>query len=874
MAQIEFRLQSAAIEASAAALTVEAVSAALQARGLPPATVVLAAVTVIAAEAAGASSEQQLAPFVDVSFAKKCPAVQSACELAWGNNGASAMEHGVPAGLLLGRCSGCGTGGCCGGSRRSLPPISAHKNGKSANNNQKARKPVSGLQRRVAPIAASCGVAKRRVAQALGKGGSKAAKGKRRVGKLPAFTPIERKLVVLLPRAPAMGVGARTVPKEYEGVVGIALNGVPIVHHHVDAVTGRQGDMTMQFDSCGGHGGHDHKYHLHLPPICLLKSLNGTVPGRSDWWLAPHPEAQWPARASAWGNRSPLVGWALDGFPIFGPYDPETGELQLSHDTGCSEMSELDECNGKTLAGGQYAYFITPTYPYVPKCLRGATIGTVLDHEPAKQRKCPAQGYNPFSAAAVRKCRTAPQYIFPEVIIETPRWTAATMAFGSLFVFVLICLSYLVPLRRLKILAEKDIATDPLLYQIKWTVYMVYACIFGICLCRSLYMFIDPYAMRGILPRVLEGLIFGMVYPLYNLLAICELYLFGHFRGKRYTVSLSIVGGQFIVQILMDCMRAFAVQPSWHIMCQIFYTVWGSIVLSAALYLGGRSAVQACGQGRMSWLVASSLSMINVAFSIMSLFTTWGGKDTVFGVQTFVSCNEVLVVSAFVWTLLDWMAQKHDHTDEVAARSRECSYHGDVESGPSAARKAREGSTIGMLPGTEMHGLDRITFEKIPPGAFARASSIESVSSVRDFRRVISSAGAKAYNVMLNSPSRSRRQSLNSPSRSRRQSAASAALEGSYNRILEDSAARVGPPLFDGAATPATPSTRHPAVPATRGYEALNAVVSEARIGCVSARGARSVAEVRADFEDAAAQWPPVTATLCSPRSGGQEVRL
>jgi len=512
-------------------------------------------------------------------------------------------------------------------------------------------------------------VAKRRVAQALGKGGSKAAKGKRRVGKLPAFTPIERKLVVLLPRAPAMGVGARTVPKEYEGVVGIALSGVPIVHHHVDAVTGRQGDMTMQFDSCGGHGGHDHKYHFHLPPICLLKSLNGTVPGRSDWWLAPHPEAQWPARASALGNRSPLVGWALDGFPIFGPYDPETGELQLSHDMGCRELSELDECNGKTLVGGQYAYFITPTYPYVPKCLRGARIGTVSDSVPAKQRKCPAQGYNPFSAAAVRKCRTAPQYIFPEVVIETTRWTAATAVLGCLFVFVIVTLCRHAPHGRLKALAEKDIATDPTLWQMKWTVYMVHGSIFGICLCRALFMFIDPFAMRGILPRVLEGIIFGMAFPLYNLLAVCKLYLFGKFRGKLYTLSLIAVGAQFITQILMDSLRAFAVQPAWHKVCRVFYTVWGTMVLSVTLYLGVRSAVQACGQGRISWLVASILSMINVVFSIVSLFTTWGGKDAVFGVQMFVSFNEVLTVSAFVWTLEDWMAQKHDHTAEVAARS-------------------------------------------------------------------------------------------------------------------------------------------------------------------------------------------------------------
>ena len=44
-------------------------------------------------------------------------------------------------------------------------------------------------------------------------------------------------------------------------------------------------------------------------------------------------------------------GWALDGFPIFGPYDPETGRLQLPlsddylGDASC--FSALDRCNGK-----------------------------------------------------------------------------------------------------------------------------------------------------------------------------------------------------------------------------------------------------------------------------------------------------------------------------------------------------------------------------------------------------------------------------------------------------------------------------------------------------------------------------------------------
>ena len=68
------------------------------------------------------------------------------------------------------------------------------------------------------------------------------------------------------------------------------------------------------------------RYHYHIPPICLLKSLGGTVPKRSDWWISNNPETQWPESTD---RESPLVGWAMDGFPIFGPYDPISKKLQV-----------------------------------------------------------------------------------------------------------------------------------------------------------------------------------------------------------------------------------------------------------------------------------------------------------------------------------------------------------------------------------------------------------------------------------------------------------------------------------------------------------------------------------------------------------------
>ena len=47
--------------------------------------------------------------------------------------------------------------------------------------------------------------------------------------------------------------------------------------------------------------------------------------------------------------------------------------------SGCE--SELDECNGKVLSDGTYVYFVTPVYPFLPQCLKGAKLG-VLTQEP------------------------------------------------------------------------------------------------------------------------------------------------------------------------------------------------------------------------------------------------------------------------------------------------------------------------------------------------------------------------------------------------------------------------------------------------------------------------------------------------------------
>lgn len=98
-------------------------------------------------------------------------------------------------------------------------------------------------------------------------------------------------------------------------------------------------------------------------------------------------------------KASPVIGFAADGFPIFGPIfeDEKTGEIVEAvsgytiksgtrptgdnspggsydgtyvQDYEFTDAGTLDECNGQTV-NGQYGYYVTKTYPYVMGCYTG-----------------------------------------------------------------------------------------------------------------------------------------------------------------------------------------------------------------------------------------------------------------------------------------------------------------------------------------------------------------------------------------------------------------------------------------------------------------------------------------------------------------------
>ena len=66
---------------------------------------------------------------------------------------------------------------------------------------------------------------------------------------------------------------------------------------------------------------------------------------------------------------SALVGVALDGFPIYGPgINPDTGLVW--------SQSDMDACGGREDENGNYGYYVTVDFPYILQCYRGDTSNT------------------------------------------------------------------------------------------------------------------------------------------------------------------------------------------------------------------------------------------------------------------------------------------------------------------------------------------------------------------------------------------------------------------------------------------------------------------------------------------------------------------
>ena len=166
-------------------------------------------------------------------------------------------------------------------------------------------------------------------------------------------------------------------------VVGILVNGVLLDSHA----------PTWSYDDCNGHSDTKHQYHYHIPPRCLLEFLSVPYPSDAQWWkdsstgyVRDYSDMAAQFSSGGAGTPSPVLGFARDGFPIFGPYD-DNGDLQQGEDYAAG----LDECNGKVDDNGNYGYYLTPDPPFAPPCLRGEKGLFVYT---STEQVCPKNGIN------------------------------------------------------------------------------------------------------------------------------------------------------------------------------------------------------------------------------------------------------------------------------------------------------------------------------------------------------------------------------------------------------------------------------------------------------------------------------------------------
>lgn len=155
--------------------------------------------------------------------------------------------------------------------------------------------------------------------------------------------PVPAEYAAPIPLKPVLG----SKPITRDAALGVAVNGVPIydytgggemteqdlLHHQAKHDT----LLTKQLDACGGHAGRGDDYHYHVKPSCMIEKM-------------------------ANAGDDAIIGWAFDGFPIYGDNNPDGTPIAVG---------VLDVCNGQTDNTFGYRYHTSQNAPYIVQCLMG-----------------------------------------------------------------------------------------------------------------------------------------------------------------------------------------------------------------------------------------------------------------------------------------------------------------------------------------------------------------------------------------------------------------------------------------------------------------------------------------------------------------------
>ena len=156
---------------------------------------------------------------------------------------------------------------------------------------------------------------------------------------------------ITMPAAPMLEPTAQVDLSAQGGGVGVLFDGAMLYSPFAGAanpLTGYSSSATAlegnTFDKCGEHSSSNTAagYHAHVPPSCLLHQLGQTTT-----------------------HHSPQVGWAPDGFPVYGPRTVGGNKIKL-----CTEASNtdttycMDACSGLEMElpevdNFKYRYYIS-----------------------------------------------------------------------------------------------------------------------------------------------------------------------------------------------------------------------------------------------------------------------------------------------------------------------------------------------------------------------------------------------------------------------------------------------------------------------------------------------------------------------------------
>jgi hypothetical protein len=216
------------------------------------------------------------------------------------------------------------------------------------------------------------------------------------------------------PRSPSVAASTTAVP--LLGNVGVSVNGIPIygVNEGPQPTSDAYGDPIAAaiLDQCGSHSAQQGTFHYHK---LLVKCLIQSAVSSSQPWNNADPSSS---------QASPIIGYAFDGFPIYGPYECtdigctsvqemlsswdntgyQAGTAGCTSSAACSSgyctdvmingaqttacvpktcvwsnntytskagLEYLDRCNGHFGPNGDYHYHTTSAFPYILGCYRG-----------------------------------------------------------------------------------------------------------------------------------------------------------------------------------------------------------------------------------------------------------------------------------------------------------------------------------------------------------------------------------------------------------------------------------------------------------------------------------------------------------------------